>query len=280
MGYLGTQNNPEEPRKPDTDIDIKEKINKKEIEFKETIKPFVGKYGKDVCNNFFMYWTEPNKSKTKLRYEMEKTWDVKRRLANWANRDKTFNAKSNKPIAEPNYQKIITICRHHTTPKPKKATIGALLLEKTAIYEVMDFLKPEMFYDKDLDEIYSVILEVEEQSNVDLITVFEGLKKRNSQVDISLLADLSGYVNTAIHVKTHAFIVFQDYMRRMFVIKCSKSLSDSNDLSVDVDDLINDHIFEVENLSDVSDVGTTVSIDKLTTEAYKAYQEREKSQRR
>ena len=106
VGYLGTQNNPEEPRKPDTDIDIKEKINKKEIEFKETIKPFVGKYGKDVCNNFFMYWTEPNKSKTKLRYEMEKTWDVKRRLANWANRDKTFNAKSNKPIAEPNYQKL------------------------------------------------------------------------------------------------------------------------------------------------------------------------------
>lgn len=39
----------------------------------------------------------------------------------------------------------------------EKATIGALLLEKTAIYEVMDFLKPEMFYDEDLNEIYSVI---------------------------------------------------------------------------------------------------------------------------
>ena len=159
----------------------------------------------------------------------------------------------------------------------EKATIGALLLEKTAIYEVMDFLKPEMFYDKDHNEIYSVILEIEStSSDGDLITVFEGLKKRNSQIDISLLADLSGYVNTAIHVKTHAMIVFQDYMRRMFVMKCSKSLSDSSDLSIDIDDLINDHIFEVENLSDVSDVGTTVSIEKLTTEAYKAYQEREK----
>ncbi len=84
--------------------DIKEKINKKEIEFKETIKPFVEKYGKDVCNKFFLYWTEPNKSKTKLRYEMEKTWDVSRRLANWANRDKTFNSKSN--VTEPNYQKL------------------------------------------------------------------------------------------------------------------------------------------------------------------------------
>jgi replicative DNA helicase len=161
-------------------------------------------------------------------------------------------------------------------PEAEKATIGALLLEKTAVYEVMDFLKPEMFYDKDHNEIYSVILEIESTSDVDLITVFEGLKKRNSKIDISLLVDLSGYVNTAVHVKTHAMIVFQDYMRRMFVMKCSKSLSDSNDLSIDVDDLINDHIFEVENLSDVSDVGSTVSIDKLTVEAYRNYQEREK----
>src|SRR5690554_2812620 len=103
-------------------------------------------------------------------------------------------------------------------PEAEKATIGALLLEKTAVYEVMDFLKPGMFYDKDLDEIYSVILEVESTSDVDLITVFEGLKKRNSKVDISLLADLSSEITSAIHVKTHAMIVFQDYMRRMLMM--------------------------------------------------------------
>ena len=146
----------------------------------------------------------------------------------------------------------------------EKATIGALLLEKTAVYEVMDFLKPEMFYNKELHEIYSVILEVESTSDVDLITVFEGLKKRNSKVDISLLVDLSSYTTTAIHIKTHAMIVFQDYMRRTFIKKCAKSLADSNDLSMDIDDLISNHIFEVENLSDLSDVGTTISIDKLT----------------
>lgn len=158
----------------------------------------------------------------------------------------------------------------------EKATIGALLLEKTAIYEVMDFLKPDMFYNRQLNEIYKVILEVESQSDVDLITVFEGLKKRNSKIDISLLADLSDYVTSAIHVKSHAMIVFQDYIRRTFVLKCAKSLNDSNDMSLDVDDLISDHIFQVENLSDITDVGTTTSIDKLAVEAYKAYQEREK----
>ena len=162
------------------------------------------------------------------------------------------------------------------TAEAEKATIGALLLEKTAIYEVMDFLKPEMFYDKDLSDIYSVILEVESTSDVDLITVFEGLKKRNSEADISLLVDLSGYISSAAHIKTHALIVMQDHIKRTFVMKCTKALADSNNLSIDVDDLINDHIFDVENLSDVSDAGTTVSINKLTVEAYKEYQEREK----
>lgn len=89
-----------------TDTDFKEKIIKKEIEFKESIKPFIPIYGKDICNKFYLYWSEPNKSKTKLRYEMEKTWDVSRRLANWANRDKAFNTRINGTGAEPNYQKL------------------------------------------------------------------------------------------------------------------------------------------------------------------------------
>lgn len=162
------------------------------------------------------------------------------------------------------------------SPEAEKATIGALLLEKTAVYEVMDFLKPEMFYDKDLNEIYSVILEVESTSDVDLVTVYEGLKKRKSKICISQFVDLSGYVSSAVHVKNHAMIVYQDYIRRSFVLKCSKSLSDSNDLSIDVADLISDHVSQIEHLSDITDVGATISIDKLAAEAYKAYRDREK----
>ncbi len=32
---------------------------------------------------FISYWTEPNKSGTKVRWELQKTFDVKRRLARW-----------------------------------------------------------------------------------------------------------------------------------------------------------------------------------------------------
>jgi hypothetical protein len=102
----GDNGNKREKPYPIPKNDIKEKIKKKESELKESIEPFIPIYGKDICNKFHLYWSEPNKSKTKLRYEMEKTWDVSRRLANWANRDKAFNTRINGTGAEPNYQKL------------------------------------------------------------------------------------------------------------------------------------------------------------------------------
>lgn len=105
----GLSGNPEEPKKADTDTDTdtdisymekkekKEKsIKQKEIEFKKTIEPFVETYGRDTCNEFFAYWTEPNKSKTKLRFEMERAWDISRRLKRWANNNKNFKNNGNK----------------------------------------------------------------------------------------------------------------------------------------------------------------------------------------
>lgn len=47
---------------------------------------------------FVAYWTEPNKSRTKLRWELEKTWDTGRRLKRWFKNKKDWgkNTNSNK----------------------------------------------------------------------------------------------------------------------------------------------------------------------------------------
>lgn len=37
---------------------------------------------------FFDYWSELNKSGTKMRYELEKTWELPKRLVTWANRER------------------------------------------------------------------------------------------------------------------------------------------------------------------------------------------------
>jgi len=48
---------------------------------------------------FVSYWTEPNRSKTKLRWEMEKTWDIKRRIGTWMRNSINFNKQQRKGVA-------------------------------------------------------------------------------------------------------------------------------------------------------------------------------------
>lgn len=77
---------------------IKENNSKANLEirtlaFKEKLVPFKNKYEMDLLKNFFQYWTEPNHSKTKMLFELQKTFDIERRLVTWARNDKTFAPK-------------------------------------------------------------------------------------------------------------------------------------------------------------------------------------------
>jgi len=65
-----------------------ELLENRSKKFYDSLISFVELYGKEMIRSFYDYWTEPNKSKTKMRFEMEKTWDVKRRLNTWSSREK------------------------------------------------------------------------------------------------------------------------------------------------------------------------------------------------
>lgn len=62
-------------------------LSRKEA-FYQSLIPFLGKYPKEMIRAFFDYWSELNKSGTKMRYELEKTWELPKRLATWANRER------------------------------------------------------------------------------------------------------------------------------------------------------------------------------------------------
>jgi hypothetical protein len=78
------------------------KVNKIEIrkeKFKEDLKPFLEIYGKDLLNDFFLYWTEMNKDGKKMRFEMQSVFDIKRRLITWhKNSTKNNFSKEQKTI--------------------------------------------------------------------------------------------------------------------------------------------------------------------------------------
>jgi hypothetical protein len=69
-------------------------IYRRKLKFASTLEPYLVTYGKELLNDFYKYWTEPNKSNTKFRQELEKTWSLERRLETWSKNDFKNKEKS------------------------------------------------------------------------------------------------------------------------------------------------------------------------------------------
>lgn len=71
-------------------------------EFYNSLVEFVPKYGKEMIRSFYDYWSEPNKSQTKFKKEMQDTWDTSRRLVKWEENQEKFGKgikKTDTPVA-------------------------------------------------------------------------------------------------------------------------------------------------------------------------------------
>jgi hypothetical protein len=77
--------------KQETNKQITNNLESRRNEFRDSLAPFVEKYGKTMMNEFYCYWIEPNKSNTKMRFELQQTWSTELRLKKWASKDNNFN---------------------------------------------------------------------------------------------------------------------------------------------------------------------------------------------
>ena len=64
-------------------------ISNRRKDFVLNVKSF--DYDKNILNSFVDYWTEPNKSKTKMKFELQQTWDTNLRLKTWAKNQKKWD---------------------------------------------------------------------------------------------------------------------------------------------------------------------------------------------
>lgn len=65
---------------------VEKTIDFREADFKKEVYSL--NYPFQILKEFYDYWSEKNKSGTKMRWELEKTWDLGRRLARWARNSK------------------------------------------------------------------------------------------------------------------------------------------------------------------------------------------------
>jgi len=82
------------------DKKLKVDLTIRRAEFLMSVDNHINEYPKDMLQQFVDYWTEPNKSKTKMKFELQKTWDTKRRLNTWNNNNQKFNYNKKQNIFE------------------------------------------------------------------------------------------------------------------------------------------------------------------------------------
>ena len=68
-----------------------ERLEQRRQRFVDALQPFAARYGQEMITQFAEYWTEPNRSNTRMRFELQRTWNTSLRLARWARNDYAFN---------------------------------------------------------------------------------------------------------------------------------------------------------------------------------------------
>ncbi len=91
--YQGIETKPKSQKNREK---IAEKSQKNTLEerkniFKSMLSAFVTDNNREMCNDFYRYWTESSIKSDKMRFEMEKVFDMGRRLSTWARNAKKYD---------------------------------------------------------------------------------------------------------------------------------------------------------------------------------------------
>ncbi len=108
----------------------------------------------------------------------------------------------------------------------EQSVLGSILIDRDAIIEVADFLKPEDFYRQAHGRIFAVMMDLSERREpVDVVTVAEALERTGDLDAIggrSYLGTLSNQTPTAVHAAQYARIVERKAVLRNLISAAGK----------------------------------------------------------
>ncbi|MCE2496169.1 MAG: replicative DNA helicase [Flavobacteriales bacterium] len=124
----------------------------------------------------------------------------------------------------------------------EEAVLGALLIDKNALNEVIDIISAEAFYKESHQAIFSTIKALFGESKpIDMLTVANYLKEEG-KLDIAggdyYLAQLTQRVSSSAHIEFHSRIIVQKYIQRELVRVSSEIIRDAFDETTDVLELL------------------------------------------
>jgi len=124
----------------------------------------------------------------------------------------------------------------------EEAVLGALMLEREAVNEVIDILKPESFYKESHQKIFEAIHDLFQRSEpIDILTVTAELRKK-SELEIVggayYISFLTNRVASSANIQFHARIISQKHILRELIRISSDTIREAYEESTDVFDLL------------------------------------------
>lgn len=124
----------------------------------------------------------------------------------------------------------------------EEAVLGALLLDRDAMQEIIDTLKPEHFYKEANKRIFEAIMRLyARMAPIDLLTISNELKI-NDDLDFVggrfYLAQLTNNVSTGANIAAHAQVIYLKYLQRKLISLGAELQKNGWDETIDVKEAI------------------------------------------
>ena len=152
--------------------------------------------------------------------------------------------KSSRAITS-NQGNIISLERGKIPPQAldlEEVVLGAMMIDKKGVDEVIDILSPEAFYKEAHQYIFDAIFKLFENSEpIDLLTVSSQLRKDQKLDQVGgdfYLISLTQKVSSSAHIEFHARIILQKFIQRSLIKISNEIIEDSYDETKDVFDLL------------------------------------------
>lgn len=124
----------------------------------------------------------------------------------------------------------------------EEVVLGAMMIDKKGVDEVIDILSPEAFYKEANKLVYEAIFQLFENSEpIDLLTVSSQLRK-NANLEVVggdfYLISLTQKVSSSAHIEFHARIILQKFIQRSLIKISNEIIEDAYDETTDVFSLL------------------------------------------
>ncbi len=148
----------------------------------------------------------------------------------------------------------------------EEAVLGALMLEKDALTNVIDILQPDSFYKDAHNRIYAAIQRLFQRSEpIDLLTVKNELQKTGELEMVGgayFLTQLTNRISSAANIEYHSRIISQKHIQRELIRISSDTIRDAYDETTDVFTLLDT---AEKNLFQVAEGNIRKNYDSMAT---------------